>query len=157
MDLTAPVEVSFVAPPAIGPLGPTALQYTAPQFIPEQLREEDGSPTMRVSPSTLDETDLANGPISTTGDLNVNFAMMVPEPSGQMVASQRHVKWRALNWITSGGVPVLLLQQMMVTLVQPMARLSSHLQSIQKQANMSMFKSFLLIMQTHRMTMSQFV
>ncbi len=71
------VDITFEAPDAIGPLGPTALRYNAPQFDQELFLEEqtapNGRPGMRPDALTLDETNLASGPLVASGDVNVNF------------------------------------------------------------------------------------
>jgi len=74
---SSPVEVSFGADPAVGPLGPTQLAYTAPQFNNEQflieLAANNPSPLMNPDALQLDETNLSGGPLTATGDVNVDF------------------------------------------------------------------------------------
>ncbi len=70
------VDITFEAPDAIGPLGPTSLRYGAPQVQGEVFPEfEIGNPVPVMTPDvlTLDETNLSNGAITGGGNLNVDF------------------------------------------------------------------------------------
>ncbi|MEM6810832.1 MAG: DUF5801 repeats-in-toxin domain-containing protein, partial [Pseudomonadota bacterium] len=105
---SSPVEVSFNAPPAIGPIDPTALQYNAPQFIPEQLLEPeiDGTPSMGSVSVTLDETNLSpSGSIGTSGPIGIDFGSDGPGsvlPNGVFSATCEVNN----GVLSSGGVPV---------------------------------------------------
>ncbi len=68
------VDITFNAPNAIGPLGPTSLRYSAPE-VQGEVFLEIGNPVPSMNPDilTLDETNLSNGAITGTGNINVDF------------------------------------------------------------------------------------
>ena len=71
------VEVTFAAPDAVGPLGPTQLAYGVSPVNSELFQEDEiepnGAPGMNPDALTLDETNLSGGPLVASGDVNVNF------------------------------------------------------------------------------------
>jgi T1SS-143 domain-containing protein len=74
---SSPTDVPLNSPPAIGPLGPTALQYNAPQVQGESRliaqAVVDPVPVFNIAPATLDETNLAVGNLTATGDITVSY------------------------------------------------------------------------------------
>ncbi|NQZ14891.1 MAG: hypothetical protein HRT94_08740, partial [Alphaproteobacteria bacterium] len=74
---STPGDGNFDAAQAIGPLGPTALNYGIPAFDEENLQGDlspvDDRPIIQTSSSAVDDTDLGSGPLSTSGSVSVNY------------------------------------------------------------------------------------
>lgn len=108
---SSPTESPFDAPPAIGPLGPTALQYNAPQADPEPLLIQqvntpvDSIPQFQSEQKILDETNLTVGNLTTSGQIIANYGNDAP---GMICANGNFLANGNVDngILTSGGQPV---------------------------------------------------
>lgn len=106
---SSPTPVDLVAPNAIGPLGPTALQYGISQQQQQQIFIQapplDVRPIIAPASSVLDETALGVGPLVANGTVNVDYGTDGPGTlnlTGKVVATCDV----AGGVLSSGGVPV---------------------------------------------------
>ncbi len=97
---------------AIGPLGPTALQYVAPQFADEVFPDEeveslaeDGAPEIVSSLAILDESGLATGTLTETDTINFDYGADGPGSVGPNGAFDSFGSL-AGGTLTHQGVPV---------------------------------------------------
>lgn len=110
----------FNSPDDVGPIGPTALQFTAPEVIPEEIiitgaaqLPQDNTPQEAVPQLTnpfelLDETELSNGNLAASGQVNVDFGDDGPGEicsTGNLVISGSEAG--NTGTLSSGGVPVI--------------------------------------------------
>ncbi len=114
---SATTPVSLDAPGAIGPLGPTALNYVAPQFVPEQLilnsTAVDDRPDITPESVVLDETAFSTNPntgISTplvaNGTVVVDFGNDGPGTITGTGSTSLQNNFLLVPEITSSGVTV---------------------------------------------------
>ena len=65
----------LLGPDAIGPLGPTQLNYQAPSLTPDRifLSNPNSIPTISFGENAIDETNLDNGNIEVTGSVTATY------------------------------------------------------------------------------------
>lgn len=94
------------SPSAIGPLGPTALNYVAPVVQGKVLGVMDDQPIFSIPENLLDETALGVGNLVATGKINVDYGNDGPgvlEGTGTFKATCDV----ANDVLASGGIPVI--------------------------------------------------
>ena len=98
----------FVLNPDIGPIDPTALRYRAPILEPGAIlliEDQDDNPEMTAGILNLDETNLAGGPISVNGTLNIDYGadgFGSLAPNGQFSSGGSQTG----GALSSNGVPI---------------------------------------------------
>ncbi len=98
------------SPDAIGPLGATALNYTAPQAYNESYNAvHDDRPGFNLEPTRVDETNLVDGTLVATGNVHAHYGNDGPghiETNGSFHASHELVD----GVLSSHGVPIVVTQ-----------------------------------------------